>query len=190
MDVQLRAIGAEVLGLLLALRHQRQQAGQQCAMDGFVLARLRVRLERELALHHLHHLAMHVMPLGEPQVGGRFVAAPGAQPWRRDRCSRCSAQARHSFSSGQEVGLLVAQQRVFLVGLGLLVRRAVARIRHRQRRGDDGHFLETAFIHTSQQDAAQPRSSGSLARRRPSSVSWPSSDSALISRSVRWPSRT
>ena len=37
------------------------------------------RLQRKLALHHLHHLAVHVMPFGEPQIGEEVVSAPAAQ---------------------------------------------------------------------------------------------------------------
>jgi hypothetical protein len=59
------AIGAEVFTLLLAQRHLRQQTREQRAVDGRVLGRLAVRLERELALHHLHDLAVHVVPFGE-----------------------------------------------------------------------------------------------------------------------------
>jgi hypothetical protein len=46
---------------------------------------------------------------------------------------------------------------VLLVGLRLLVRRAIARIGHRQRRGDDGDLVEAMLVGAGEQDAAEAR---------------------------------
>ena len=134
MDEELGAVGAEILALLLApVRDLRQQAREQRAVDGRVLRRLRVELQRELALHDFHHLAVHVVPFGEPQVGKEVLLAPAAQLGARELLALLLAGAPQ-LQQRQEIRLLVAQRRVFLVGLGLFVRRPVARIRHRQRR--------------------------------------------------------
>ena len=57
----------------------------------------------------------------------------------------------------EEIGLLIAKRRMFLIGLGLLVGGTVARIRHGERRGDDRHFLEAVLLRAREQDAAEPR---------------------------------
>jgi hypothetical protein len=79
MDRELRAVRAQVLGLLLALRDLRQQAREQRAVDRGVLGGLRVQLERELALHHFHDLAVDVRPLDQPQVREEVLLAPATQ---------------------------------------------------------------------------------------------------------------
>jgi hypothetical protein len=57
----------------------------------------------------------------------------------------------------EEVGLLVAQRRVLLVGLRLFVGRTVARIGHGQRGGDDRDFLEAMLLGAGEQDPTELR---------------------------------
>jgi hypothetical protein len=156
MDEQFRAVGAEVLALLLALRDLGKQPREQRAVDGFVGAWLRTGLQRELALDQVHHLAVHVLPLGEAQVGEEIVLAPGAQ-LRARQLLPLLHEGAPQFQQRQEVRLLVAQRRVLLVGLGLLVRGPVAGVGHRQRRGDDRHFLQAELLCTREQHASQSR---------------------------------
>ena len=149
-------LALEVFALLLALRHLRQQPGQQCPVQRIVLRGLRIHFQRELALHHFHHLRVHVVPFGEPQVREEVLLAPGPQLGARQVLALLGPRPPQ-FEQRQEVRLLVAQQRVFLVRLGLFVRRSVARIRHRQRRGDDRDFFEAVLVRARQQHAAEPR---------------------------------
>ena len=156
MNRELGSIGAEVLGLFPALGHLRQQAGQQGAMDGLELGRLAAGLQRQLSLDHFHDLAVHVLPFGQAQVGEKVFLAPGAQLGARQVFALLVPDAP-DLEQRQEVRLLVAQRRVFLVRLGLLVRRPVARIRNRERGCDDRHLVETLFLRARQQDAAESR---------------------------------
>jgi hypothetical protein len=57
----------------------------------------------------------------------------------------------------QEVGLLVAERRVLLVRLGLLVGRPVARIRHPERGDDDRDLGDAALLCRGEQDAREAR---------------------------------
>ena len=156
VDEELRAVGAEILALLATVRDLRQEPGEQRAVDRRVLSRLRIELQRELALHHLHHLAMHVVPFGEPQIGEEVLLAPAAQLGARELLALLLVFAPQ-LQQRQEIRLLVAQRRVLLVGLGLLVRRPIARIRHRKRRGDDRDFFEAVLGGRREQHAAETR---------------------------------
>jgi hypothetical protein len=76
---QFDAVGTEVFTLLAALGHLRQQTGQQRAMNRRILSRLRIQLELQLTLDDFHHLAVHVMPFREPNVGKIVLLAPSAK---------------------------------------------------------------------------------------------------------------
>ncbi len=156
MDEDLAAVGAEILALLAAIRDLRQEAGKQRAVDRRVLPGLRVELQGELALHDFHHLPVHVVPFGESQIREEVFLAPAAQA-RAGEIRALLLVFAPQLQQRQEVRLLVAQRRVLLVGLGLFVRGAIARIGHRERRRHDRHLFEAVLGGRRDQHAAEAR---------------------------------
>ncbi len=102
MDMQLVAARAEVLALLLALRHVRQQPGQQRAVDGLVRRRLACSAP---SFSSPFTTSMTWLCTSCHSVSRRYERKCSLhQPrnFARDRCARCSSQARHSFSSDRK----------------------------------------------------------------------------------------
>ena len=99
------------------------------------------------------------------------------------RCeSFCDASSREELpqrDQRQEIGALVAEPQVRLVGRLLLLERPLARIGHRQRARDDQRFREAA-AHRAQRARCAPMrgSSGRRASSRPSGVSVRASSTA------------
>ena len=85
---------------------------------------------------------LEVLPLAHPQVVEEL--APAHPPERAAELALLLLQVAPEVEPGEEVGGLVLEPRVLLVGLRALLRRALAGVLDRQRRGDHEHLAHAA----------------------------------------------
>ena len=155
MHPELDAARAGVVVVLLVLHADvAEQAAEQRAVD------------RAVRLGLLQVGARHASSPVPPPTAG---AARGCRATRacarrtgNSRGSACATSAPcpnafHSLRIAEEIRALVGEFRVALVGRGGLVQRPLARILHRQRRGDHQHLLQAAFRARRDQHAADAR---------------------------------
>ena len=113
-----------------------------------------------LLAHQRRQLGMHVVPLAQPDRRQEILAQQRHQLALRALCCTCSPYQRHSFQEN-ELRLVVGELGVSGLGRLALLHRTVARILHRQGRGDDQHLGQALLVARSQDHAAMRGSTGS-----------------------------
>ena len=157
--------GAEVVALVgVAQADVGQQPGQQRLVDAVLVDASPSsgrcpggRARRDPSCFAvLAQLGLQVLPLPDAQVVE--VLGP-AHPAERARAQLAllGAHVAPQVQQREEVRACVLEARVLLVGLGLLVDRALARVLHRQRRGDREHLAEHAQPCGLEDHPGQPR---------------------------------
>ena len=144
-----------------------EQPGQQGGVDavgvGLVLGR--VAPDAEVAGHR-PELAVQVLPLAHPQVVEELRLAPLAE-LVRGQLGLAFVQVAPEVEPGQEVGALVGEAAVELVGPLLLVGRALARVLDGQGGHDHQHLAGAAEPARLQQHPGQPRVGRDLGQLAP-----------------------
>ena len=127
--------------------------------------RLRLRLgavERHVdLLGRLAELGDEVLPLAHAQVVEELGVAATAELVARQR-ALLLAQVAPQVQEREEVGMLVGEAGVELIGLLALLGRALARVLDRQRGGDDDDLLRAAEPVGLEDHPAEPRVDGQL----------------------------
>jgi hypothetical protein len=128
-----------------------EQAGEQALVDRRVTRgvdrrrELRRPLEAEVG-DPGGELRVDVAPFGEPQIRDELRAAGIDQPAMRQPLGELRVEELPQRDERQEIRALVAKAQVRLVGRLRPLERALARIGHRQRAGDDQHLGEAAAL--------------------------------------------
>jgi hypothetical protein len=142
---------------LLLQADVREQAGQQGLVDPVVVRFVRVLARREPDLpRDLPQLRLELLPLADPQVVQVLLAAHPAER-RRAALLLLAAQVAPEVQPRHEVGAVVAEAGVELVGPGPVLDRPLARVLDRQRGGDHEHLAQTAEPVGLEDHPAQPR---------------------------------
>ena len=159
------AARAEVVaGFVRLAADVAEQPGEQRHVDGVVGAGNVVFLPAQLGDHRVQ-LAVHLAPFAQAQI---------RQEIRVDRIDQLPVgflvldgipEPGPQLHPGQELGFLVGELPVLFVGRLLALLRTFARVLHRQRGGDDQHFLEAAEVARGDQHAADARVERQLAQR-------------------------
>ena len=103
-------------------------------------------------LHPCRELRLDVAPLPQARVGEEVLLAQAAQA--------ALALKLPQLQERQEIGSLVGETRMALVGGRGALERPLARVLHRERRGDDAHLREAALLSCRHQHARHPRVEG------------------------------
>ena len=140
----------------------RQQPGQQRLMDRLVAPRVDGCRQRGRPLpaelgELARELPVDVAPLGEAQERHELRTAGVDALAVRQPLPVESGEELPQRDQRQEVGALVAEPQMRLVGRLLLLEGPVARVRHRQRRGDDQHLGKAAALAGREHHPADPR---------------------------------
>ena len=163
MQVELQSARAEVVrfGIRLdadvAEEPREQRLVQGGVARGVDRRRQRGRPLPAGLLQRGDELAVHVAPLGEPQVRDELRAARVDLPPVRELLRRQVREELPQRDQRQEVGALVAELEVRLVGRLLPLERALARVRHRERTRDDERLGQAAAVARRDHDAADAR---------------------------------
>ena len=168
------AARAQVLaGVALLEADVAEQPGQQGGVDavGVGVGLGPVELDAEVAGDGAE-LAVEVLPLADPQVVEELGPAQLAE-LVRGQLGLAFVQVAPEVQPGQEVGALVGEAAVLLVGRLLTVGRALARVLDGQGGHDHQHLAGAAEPASLQQHPGQPGSAGTWASRRPTLVSRP-----------------
>ena len=120
----------------------REQSGQDRLVDALGLGVGVVDPDADL-LGRLADLADQVLPLADAQVVQELAFGLLAELADR-QLAAALVQVAPQVQVGEEVRVLVGVAGVGLVGLGLLIGRALAHVLDRQRRGDHDHLLGAA----------------------------------------------
>ena len=91
-------------------------------------------------------LRVHVAPFAQAQIRNELCAARVDQLAVRELLGELRLEELPQREQRQEIRSLVAKDEVRLVGRLLLGERTLARVRHRQRGGDDQHFGDAALL--------------------------------------------
>ncbi|MNO72796.1 hypothetical protein D3C76_637500 [compost metagenome] len=124
-------------------------------MHLLVIGRFLVHRQLQVTANQ-RQLTMSIAPLAQPQVVQELLAAPVAQRVGSQRLA-LFLEAAPQVDQRSEVRVHVLPLCVRLVGGLLAFWRAFTRVLHRQRTGDDQHFLQAAQARAFKQHAAQPR---------------------------------
>src|SRR5450830_449951 len=133
-----------------------EQAGQQGGMQLFVGCRRFVHAPALFA-HNGQQLRMDVAPLAQAQLRQEAGAAMVLQLAIRFFVGDGLFKPGPDLEVTLELGLVIGEFLVRLVGSVLRFHRAIARILHRQRRGDDQQFGETGIVAPGQDHATDAR---------------------------------
>ena len=149
MDPELDAARAGVARLrLIPYANVAKQPGGQCTMDGAVALR-RFRVHRGLTPAELaqrtRELPGDIAPLAHARHREEILAAGALH---------LVLEERGELEETQEIRALVRKARMALVGGRGLVERPLARVLHRERRGDEPHLRDAAFLARGDQHAA------------------------------------
>ncbi len=153
MEPELDAAGAEISALVALFQTDiPDQPGKQRTVDRSIALRpLRIRRRGRPAhfLQRFPQLRVHVAPFAHPRVGEKVVPAEAPQ-------ARFGLQLPQ-LEEREEIGALVGEARVALVGRGGALHRPLARVLHRERRRDHQQLLERAFGARCDQHAREAR---------------------------------
>ena len=128
-----------------------EQAREQRLVDRLVRRRVdgsgQLRLPRPALLGDFAgELRVHVAPFAQAQVGNELRAAGIDELAVRELLAELLLEELPEREQRQEIGALVAEQEVRLVGRLLLRERPIARIGNGQRARDDEHFGDAAAV--------------------------------------------
>jgi len=149
---ELDAAGTGVAAFrLVAHADVAEQPGEQCAVDGAIpLGALGIR--RGCRPFHLAErgfkLSVDIAPLPHARDGKEVLAASLLE---------LSVKQLPELEEGEKIRAFVGELRMAFVGGRRALERALARILHRERRGDDQQLLEAAFGARRDQHAADAR---------------------------------
>ena len=125
-------------------------------MDLLVARRLLVQPPAHLC-HERVQLAVQLAPFAQPKIRQETLVALAHQQAVRLLVPERFLEPFPDFQIRQKIGTLVEKFRMCLRHRFLLVHRPFARILHRQRRGDDQHFIQAALLFCCDQHAPHPR---------------------------------
>jgi hypothetical protein len=133
-----------------------EQAGQKRLMDRVVAGVLVVFLQAQFA-HLRVQLTVDVAPFTHPPRRQEMILQQGLQLAVGLLVLHLLLVPAPQFQPAHEVRALVGEQLVFFVGRLRALHRAIARILHRQRAGDDQHLAHTALLLGCQQHPGDAR---------------------------------
>ncbi len=162
MDVEADLARALVVAALVALEADiAQQARQQRQVQLFVRGFGLVDAPALLA-HQGGKLGVHVVPFAQPDGRQEILAQQGHQLALRGLVLHLFAVPAPQLQEGDELRLVVGELGVRGLGRLALLHGTVARVLHRQGRGDDQHFRQALVFARGQDHAADARVHGQL----------------------------
>ncbi|MNH06204.1 hypothetical protein D3C79_655650 [compost metagenome] len=154
-EVEATVAGPQKLRFLqILVADVAEQAGQQGAVHRLEVRRLRVALEAQL-FHRLAQLEVDVLPLAHPQVGEKLLLAQAAERVAAQQVLLLF-QVVPQVDEGEEVGLLILEAAVLLVGGLLLLHGPLAGILDAQACGDHHHLAQAAGLRRRDHHLGEP----------------------------------